>query len=469
MARDPRDLLQEAVADIDTHPDLATIEIRARRRRTGQVLAIVAAIAVGAAGLIGVTLGLAGSADDALPVIGEVPPAEPAPPETDEPAEESVDEAPTDEVTPPPDGSQTAADARRDGVLEEVAALPFDVRVNPDLAGVRPGAEVRIPADEGVWVVSRPNWELLDLMPPLLGDQTGLYGRDFVDLIGYGEVLLLDADETEIVRAYPFQDLAPQALAITDQALFCTRQGDGGLPDSMLCRVDRENLEPTVRVFPWDDRSPYLDPAEIHVPSHWTVDEPLDEPRFGDLQTSDGQLISVGNERTTRVDPQTLELLHEGSESEEDVDPEGVTVEDERLIADLLRLADDPTQQNVAAMPFGDEVALGLGDQLHLSRDLDDLGDPQGWVIDVADFRAYSGPFSALEVARDAGTTVVSVGEYDRCVSPPAPAPEELATLRRVSVQPVLGPQDSCLRWWSVDLYLEDERIVAVTLDLYEP
>lgn len=475
MERDPRDLLQEAVADIDTHPDLDKIELRARRRRTGQVLAIVAAVAVGAAGFIGVTLGLAGATDSGLPVIGEVAPGEPAPPEPVESPEESDDEGTTDEVPPPTEASQTASDARRDGVLEEVAALPFDVRVNPDLVAAVPGADVRIPAAEGVWVVSRPNWALLDLMPPLLGDPSGLYGRDFIDLIGYGEVLLLDADESKIVRAYPFQDLAPQALAITGQAVYCTRQGDGGIPDSMLCRVDRETLEATVRVFPWDDGSVFLNPAEIHVPSHWIVDAPLDEPLFGDLQVDDGVLLSLGNQQTTRVDPQTLELLPEetipGEDvvPEEEVDPDEATAEDERLIADLLRLADDHREQNLAQMPFGDEVALGLGDQLHASRSLPELVDPDGWSIDVADFRGYAGPFSALDVARDAGATVVSVGDYDRCVAPPTSAPEEVAALRRVSVQPVLGAQESCLRWWSVDLFLDEGRIVAVTLDLYGP
>lgn len=480
MERDPRDLLQQAVADIDTHPDLVTIERRARRRRTGLMLGVVAAVAVGVAGLIGVTLGLAGATDDARPVVGEVPPADPAPPEPVDPVEESVEDT-AGETSPPPEASQTAAAARRDGVLEEVAALPFDIRVNPDLAGVVPGAEVRIPTDEGVWVVSRPNWALLDLTPPLVGDPSGLYGRDFVDLIGYGEVLLLDADESRIVRAYPFQDLAPQALAIVEQAVYCTRQGDGGRADSMLCRVDRETLEPTVRVFPWDDRSLYLDPTEIHIPDHWIVNDPVGEPLFGDLQVSDGQVISVGPDRETRVDPQTLELLAEDGVSEEDVvpeedvapeqdvDPNEVTTEDESLIADLLRLADSFNEQNLATMPFGEEVALGLGDQLHASRSLPELVDPGGWSIDVADFRGYAGPFSALDVARDAGATVVSVGDYDRCVAPPTSAPEEVAALRRVSVQPVLGAQESCLRWWSVDLFLDDGRIVAVTLDLYGP
>jgi hypothetical protein len=62
----------------------------------------------------------------------------------------------------------------------------------------------------------------------------------------------------------------------------------------------------------------------------------------------------------------------------------------------------------------------------------------------------------------------VTVGPHDHCVSPPVPAPPELAGLRRVSVQPV--GEVPCLLWWTVDLFLtEDGTIAGITLDLYEP
>lgn len=49
------------------------------------------------------------------------------------------------------------------------------------------------------------------------------------------------------------------------------------------------------------------------------------------------------------------------------------------------------------------------------------------------------------------------------------PAPDGLADLRRVSVQPELGDR-SCLEWWTVDLFVADDgSIAAVTMDLYEP
>lgn len=470
MERDPRDLLQAAAPEIDSDPDIARIERRARRRRTGRLVAVAAAVAAGAVAVVGVGFGLAGP-DDARPVISEVPPTEPVQPESV--VEEAHRENPGDDASSTAEPSQSDVEARRDGVVPELAALPFELRVDSSRAAVVPEAQVRIEAEEGVWVVSRPDLDQIDLGRPVVGDTSGLYGRDFVDLNLYGEVLLLDADEERILRAYPFPELAPQALAIDDDALYCTRQGDGGAPDSMLCRVDRDSLDVRARVFPWGDGSVYLDPSQIHVPDRWSVADPSEGAWFGELRFIDGDLVSIGQAGRVRVDRQTLELLEEPvtpaeGGNEDDVDPAEVTSEDERLVAAFLRFADDPSQ-GTQALPFAGDVALGLGSQLHVIRTAPELAEADGWWLDVADFRAYAGPFSALEVARDAGETVVSVGAYDRCVAAPTPAPEQVAAFRRVGVQPELGPQDSCLQWWSVDLYLDDGRIVAVSLDLYEP
>lgn len=49
------------------------------------------------------------------------------------------------------------------------------------------------------------------------------------------------------------------------------------------------------------------------------------------------------------------------------------------------------------------------------------------------------------------------------------PAPEGYADLRRVSIQPSEESTDSCLSWFTVDLFVNRGQVVAVTLDLYEP
>lgn len=157
---------------------------------------------------------------------------------------ETIDRPPVvTETTVGPDGpSQSPADARRDGVIPEVAALPRSARVHPMASG---GNLVqRLVTPEGTWVIS----SLSRVSGGCLGNRAGQQGLDFV--CHYSEVLLLDASGA-IVRAYPFEDLPLLELALAGEAVYCGRQGDGGFPDSVLCRIDRRTGELLVRVFPW--------------------------------------------------------------------------------------------------------------------------------------------------------------------------------------------------------------------------
>lgn len=150
--------------------------------------------------------------------------------------------------------------------------------------------------------------------------------------------------------------------------------------------------------------------------------------------------------------------------------PEGdVREEDRRLARVLLDFATDPTPQRHAEVPWADVVQLGLGADLHLELAASALADPDGWNIEVEDFRAYAGPFSALTLLTQAGATTLVVGDYPRCASPPETPPATLADARRISLQPVLADDASCLQWWAVDLYVRDGEVVAVTMDLFEP
>ncbi|NMM23317.1 MAG: hypothetical protein HHJ11_07450 [Phycicoccus sp.] len=138
--------------------------------------------------------------------------------------------------------SQSAADARAYGIESAVAALPIGVRVfQPDPA-VWPVATTQASTPEGLWVVSRaersPDFDY--------NAHSGL-------LTEYGELLLLTPDRSRILRAYPFRGVPPQWLLVTQDAIYCGRQGDGGLPNSMVCRVDRSTGALTVVVFPTPD------------------------------------------------------------------------------------------------------------------------------------------------------------------------------------------------------------------------
>lgn len=124
----------------------------------------------------------------------------------------------------------------------------------------------------------------------------------------YAEILLLDPETGEILRAYPFPGLAPRSLQATSNAVYCIRQGDGGLPNSMLCRIDLDRLDAAVRVFPaaFDSGfSPGLDPW---TPSTWTIDQPTELVLWEHLDATDSGVTISGWSGTAAVNPVTLAL-----------------------------------------------------------------------------------------------------------------------------------------------------------------
>lgn len=144
---------------------------------------------------------------------------------------------------------------------------------------------------------------------------------------------------------------------------------------------------------------------------------------------------------------------------------------DEQAVVDSLRqFASDPTAQSHASVPFVDTVTLTLGPALAFSRPGADLADPAEWSIDegAEGFRAYAGPFSALDLLAQPRDIAVTAGPHDHCAGPPMPVHQDLEGRRQISIQPT--DATSCLEWWVVDLFLTDSgEIAGVTLDLWEP
>ncbi len=199
--------------------------------------------------------------------------------------------------------SQTAADAARDGVIPEVAALPFSVRV--DVRG-------QVVAAEGVWVLSVPTAAAAKNADGCrLGPDTGKYPTDTICVTEYGELLLLDAGRSRILRAYPLPAVPPTFLLLTPDAVYCGRAGDAAvgetmLPDSMVCRVDRATLAARVRVFPAPADSVVAQPC-FFPPASWSVADRW-IGAVGATLDGDRLLVRAGDGTTTALDATTLGL-----------------------------------------------------------------------------------------------------------------------------------------------------------------
>ncbi|HVR80163.1 MAG TPA: hypothetical protein VMS99_17455 [Acidimicrobiia bacterium] len=142
------------------------------------------------------------------------------------------------DVTP----SQTPAEANRDGVVPDLAALPYSLRVE---------ARSEVPTDEGTWIVAVPTPELTELAWENgcgFGNLDGAYPTEVICVVEYGEILLVDG-EGQIVRAFPMPGGTPFWIHATEESVYGGRIGDGALPNSTLFRIDRQSLEATVVVI----------------------------------------------------------------------------------------------------------------------------------------------------------------------------------------------------------------------------
>ena len=129
-------------------------------------------------------------------------------------------------------------------------------------------------------------------------------------------------------------------------------------------------------------------------------------------------------------------------------------------------LAGDLTDPALRWHPDGVALTLG-GTAVMVTRTPQEIVDPANWTIEADGFRAYTGPFSALDALTGAEQVMVNNGTHAHCAAPPMPLPD-VSFDRQVVIQ--ADGIDSCLQWFVVDVLLDgDDRIVAVNLDLWEP
>ncbi|NNC91777.1 MAG: DUF4232 domain-containing protein [Acidimicrobiia bacterium] len=152
------------------------------------------------------------------------------------------------------------------------------------------------------------------------------------------------------------------------------------------------------------------------------------------------------------------------------LEAEPLSAGEQALALSLRQFASGRSAEQHAAIPFSDTVTLTLGPALATTRSAADLADESAWSIDegAEGFRAYVGPFSALDLLAQPRDVMVAAGPHDHCAGPPMPTHADLQGLRQISIQPT--DATSCLEWWVVDLFLtESAEIAGVTLDLWEP
>lgn len=184
------------------------------------------------------------------------------------PSTDPGSDAPASPLDPPipsdDEPSQTPVEAARDGVHRTLAALDHRSRVSH---------LVTVETDDGYWTLSRPPETLGRLFEDgVIGDRSGRYGMDWVQVGEYAEILLLDRDG-HILRSYPMPSLVPSWIHVDEHAVYAGRVGDGGMPTSSIVRIDRYTHQSTVVFFPHDDHIPLLIPGWQAPPSGARLDE----------------------------------------------------------------------------------------------------------------------------------------------------------------------------------------------------
>jgi hypothetical protein len=148
------------------------------------------------------------------------------------------------------------------------------------------------------------------------------------------------------------------------------------------------------------------------------------------------------------------------------IDPFSPTAGEVAVADAFVRFADSPSAETAAALPFAGEVSLGLASDIITIVARSEIADASRWQLDVDEYAGFGGPFSALD--HPASSVELTVGPHDHCANPPIAPPSGFEDLRQISLQPT--DIDSCIDWWSVDFYLDEEgQIRAVTLLLFGP
>jgi len=191
--------------------------------------------------------------------------------------------------------------------------------------------------------------------------------------------------------------------------------------------------------------------------------------RAGD-SAPEGTVVEQSPAGGTREEPGSSVTLVVAAGANEG-DAAAVTGRDRAVAEAFYKFAQSPS----GGGPMDTPVQVGLGDsirkQIPNGAGPGETQDPHAWVLRMRYYAARTGPVSPLELLRQSkGDYVLSVGPHPPCLGLEVTPPEELRGSRQISIQPNPADIDTCLDWWSVDLFVNDVgQVVGVTVTLSEP
>lgn len=133
----------------------------------------------------------------------------------------------------------------------------------------------------------------------------------------------------------------------------------------------------------------------------------------------------------------------------------------------LTLAASSGSEVPVGDLALAEMVQIGLHNQLEVDRTAAELANSDSWVVPRSEYAGFSGPFNLLDPVRQGRTLEITEGPQPHCAGPPLDPPIGLEDAMRVSGQP--KQSDSCIDWFSLNVWLRGGEVVAVTLELFGP
>ncbi len=146
--------------------------------------------------------------------------------------------------------------------------------------------------------------------------------------------------------------------------------------------------------------------------------------------------------------------------------PPLATEEEQDIVRSLMRFAGGEVP--LSAVPFADQVMLGLNTVDFRARSRAELSDRDAWKANVEEFDGIGGDFNALDALSRLDFVRVTAGPIPHCAGPPLQWPVDLEQSRQINIEPI--GIDSCMQWAGVSIFLNDDnQITAVVVDYYGP